>query len=103
MLEDFAKQKAGEFFIKVCLVPFVFVGSVTIVFYDMAMLGEHGLMVYLAVIVPLNVALVFYWRLFVRRVVASMKELALSERLLWVGWKLAYGAGLVIGWTVHET
>src|SRR5205809_6599024 len=72
MLEDLGKKKASELLLKACYLPFVAVGGMTVVFYDISRLEKHPLEVFLVVVTVLHSALLAFWFLVFRRTMTGM-------------------------------
>jgi hypothetical protein len=103
MSESFAKKKASEILLKVCYFPFVAVGGIAVSFYDVAQMEKHPVMVFALVVGLLHVALLAFWVLVFRRLLANaLEQLSFSKATASAGLLVAYVMGLFIGWLVHR-
>jgi hypothetical protein len=103
MFERFANKKVIEILLKICYLPFVLVGGVTVSFYDVAQMERHSLVVYLLVVGSLHTALWVFWAFIFKRVLAeALRQMSFSKLAVNAGLLIAYVAGLFIGWFVHR-
>lgn len=102
LVERIARPKIQKVLLKLCLLPFVAVGGVTVSFYEIATWEKRGLAIFLGVVFGLHICLLVYWKLVVRKLISPEVGLALSKPMLYVGMPVAYAFGLFIGWFVHR-
>jgi len=103
MFEELAKRKASELLLKICYLPFVAVGGMTVVIYDVSRMEKHPVVVFLVAATLFHAALFMFWVLVFKRILAGMLvQVSFSRVAANAGLALAYGGGLFIGWLVHK-